>query len=129
MSQLLRETNLAQQIYLMKTYRILPSGYNSLDDFHPLEQNALFLADCLQFDVEDSKRTIAIKSKIEVLSATPDLESTDSGLSPGYGTGSQAGSQVDRDMSELKSGRFAGIFEGRAESLKKLKDQYKKSFS
>ncbi|WCL51524.1 hypothetical protein [Leptospira sp. GIMC2001] len=59
----------------------------------------------------------------------PGKPKSDSGLSPGYGTGAHAGSQVDKDMSELKSGRFSGIFEGKAESLKKFKDLYKKVFS
>jgi hypothetical protein len=51
--------------------------------------------------------------------------SSDTGVGTGYGQGGQAGAQVESDVNELKSGRFAGIFEGKVDSLKKLKDAYK----
>lgn len=53
--------------------------------------------------------------------------SSDTGVGTGYSHGGQTGHQVESDINELKSGRFAGIFEGKVASMKKLKDLYKQS--
>ena len=45
-----------------------------------------------------------------------------------YGGGSQAGTQVEQDLNELKSGRFAGVFERAFNSVKSMKDTYQEIF-
>lgn len=58
----------------MQTYRILPKEYRDLEDFHPLEQSAIFLADALLSDVNERKKRIMIYSQIAILKNTPEID-------------------------------------------------------
>jgi len=64
----------------MQTYKILPKEYRDLEDFHPLEQSAIFLADALLSDVNERKKRIMINSQIEILKNIPDSEFLEKGM-------------------------------------------------
>lgn len=58
----------------MRHYKILPNGYDSLEDFHPLERSAIFLADCFMLGIEDRQKRVLVRSQVQVIRSTPDLE-------------------------------------------------------